>query len=548
MSRYFIYCRKSSEAEDRQVLSIDSQRAEVERLAERLGVHVVEVLTEAQSAKAPGRPVFNRMLERLARGEAQGILCWKLDRLARNPIDGGAVIWAMKERGLEVLTPTQTFRRDDDNSILLYIEFGMAQKFIDDLSRNVKRGNRAKLEHGGWPGLAPQGYLNDRLEHTIVVDAERFPLVRQAWELLLTGRHSVAQIWRIANEDWAYRTRTGNPMTRSGLYEIFTNPFYYGVMQRKEGSFRGGHQPMVTEAEFWRAQEILGRRAQPRPQRHVFAYRGLIRCGHCGCFVTAEKKVNRYGHRYTYYHCTRKRPCTERSVEAHALERQIVDYLGRFALPQPILDWAFHYLADAEAQAVADQATVRSAVEKALADTEKQLTTLTQMRLRDLISDDEFLHERSRLQASAAKLRVQAAGTTEWTEKTVGQAVRDTLVFAAHARDLFSSGGPDTRRRVLEVVGSNLVLKAQTLTIEANLPFLAIAEALPPLHDEFARFEPRKCPATTREIACSPASMSVLRALVDDVRTFFRREPGARTLLERLTALPTMDSPTGRAA
>ena len=81
----------SSEAEDRQVLSIESQTRELEQLAAKLNVPVVGILTEAKSAKEPGRPVVNQMMQRLYRGEAAGIICWKLDRLARNPVDGGSV-------------------------------------------------------------------------------------------------------------------------------------------------------------------------------------------------------------------------------------------------------------------------------------------------------------------------------------------------------------------------------------------------------------------------------------------------------------------------
>jgi len=145
---FFLYSRKSSEAEDRQVLSIESQTQEVKKVAEKLGIPIQGILSEAKSAKAPGRPVFNDMMQRIYRGEAQGVICWKLDRLARNPIDGGAIIWAIKQHGIEIITPTQTFSQHDDNTILMYIEFGMAQKYIDDLSRNVKRGLRTKAEKG----------------------------------------------------------------------------------------------------------------------------------------------------------------------------------------------------------------------------------------------------------------------------------------------------------------------------------------------------------------------------------------------------------------
>src|SRR5437899_2006737 len=95
-AKYFLYARKSSESEDRQVASIDSQIENMKNDAAREHLEIIDVLSEAQSAKAPGRPVFSRMIERIRRGEAQGIICWKLDRLARNPVDGGQVSWMLQ--------------------------------------------------------------------------------------------------------------------------------------------------------------------------------------------------------------------------------------------------------------------------------------------------------------------------------------------------------------------------------------------------------------------------------------------------------------------
>src|SRR3989344_2993404 len=99
-------------------------------------------------------------MSRIYAGEVQGIICWKLDRLARNPVDGGSIIWAIKQNGIEIITPAQTYNQIGENSFMMYVEFGMAQKFIDDLSKNVKRGLMAKVEKGWYPVVAPLGYLN----------------------------------------------------------------------------------------------------------------------------------------------------------------------------------------------------------------------------------------------------------------------------------------------------------------------------------------------------------------------------------------------------
>ena len=103
--KFFLYARKSSESEDRQVASIESQIAELEKLAKREGLEIIKLFFESKSAKAPGRAVFNEMIERIYKGEAQGILCWKLDRLARNPVDGGNINWMLQQGGIQHIRP-----------------------------------------------------------------------------------------------------------------------------------------------------------------------------------------------------------------------------------------------------------------------------------------------------------------------------------------------------------------------------------------------------------------------------------------------------------
>ena len=60
--KYFLYARKSSESEDKQMASIDAQINELTRYAEERGLEILDVLSESKSAKAPGRPIFTKMI------------------------------------------------------------------------------------------------------------------------------------------------------------------------------------------------------------------------------------------------------------------------------------------------------------------------------------------------------------------------------------------------------------------------------------------------------------------------------------------------------
>ena len=169
--KYFLYTRKSSESEDRQVQSLDDQITRLERLAKDLHLDIIKpYYTEAKSAKKPNnRPQFDEMLQRIENGEANAILCWQINRLSRNPIDSGKLGWLLQQG---ILKSIQTIDRQylpDDNVLLFNVETGVANQYILDLKKNTKRGVDSKLEKGWLPNFAPLGYLNDK-ENKIIIN------------------------------------------------------------------------------------------------------------------------------------------------------------------------------------------------------------------------------------------------------------------------------------------------------------------------------------------------------------------------------------------
>ena len=173
--RYILYARKSSESEDRQVQSIDDQKDRLKELGQLLKLNVVEIMTEAKSAKRPAsRPVFEKVLEQIEKGKADGILCWQINRLSRNPVDSGRLQMMLQDGVIKSIRTMDREYQPTDNVLLFSVESGMANQFILDLRKNTLRGLDSKVSKGWLPARAPMGYLNDVLTKTIVKDPDRF--------------------------------------------------------------------------------------------------------------------------------------------------------------------------------------------------------------------------------------------------------------------------------------------------------------------------------------------------------------------------------------
>lgn len=353
--RYCLYARKSTESEERQVLSIDSQIKEMLQLADREGLEVVEMKRESHSAKEIGqRPVFNEIVEDLRAGKYNGILTWAPDRISRNAGDLGRIVDLMDAGHLqEIRTFGQSFRNNPNEKFLLTILGGQAKLENDNRGINVKRGLRTRCEMGLWPTTPPTGYLtqkNMEKKCQVIVDPERAPIVRKMFEKMAYEKWSGRRIHHWLKFELNFKTIGNKNLALSNVFRTLQNHFYYGTFEFPKDSgnwYQGKHEPLVTKELFDRVQEQLKRDNITR-QSHEFAFTKLIVCGRCGSSVSAEEKYKPRKDgttaRYVYYGCGRSKDhhCTgNKYLREEDLVEQLLGILDRIDINELGIEMKF---------------------------------------------------------------------------------------------------------------------------------------------------------------------------------------------------------------
>ncbi len=359
-----------------------------------------------------------------------------------------------------------------------------------------------KADRGWLPSRPPLGYLNDKIEHTIIMDEERFHLVRKMWDLMLTGNFTPPQIREIANKEWGFKTPKhkrsgGDELSLSVIYKLFTNIFYTGMFEWMNKIYNGNHKPMITMEEYDRVQILLGRNGRPRMKRHEFAYTGIILCGDCGGMITATdrlKIVKGTGElkSYIYYHCTKKKkgvPCkVQKPITLEDLEAQIDIELEKNTILPEFQQWAIEILNKNNNQEIDDRTKIYEMRHKALADAQMELDNLTKMRYKGLIDDETFIKEADPLKEKIARLKGELRETEDRAEKWL-ELTEKTFYFATYARKAFMVGTLNQKREIFNALGSNFSLKDGKLSITANEWFVPIQKAYPELEAEYNRLK-----------------------------------------------------------
>jgi len=318
--KYVLYARKSTESEERQILSIESQVKEMLQLAERDGLEIVDIRRESHSAKDSGqRPVFKEILEDIRKERFNGILTWAPDRLSRNAGDLGSLVDLMDQKLLlGIKTFGQSFANSPNEKFLLMILCSQAKLENDNKSINVKRGLRTRCEMGLRPGQPPVGYLNERhmdRKCQAIIDTERGPIIRKMFEKVAYEKWSGRKIYHWLKFDINFKSVTGNKgLTLGNIYLILQNPFYYGVFEYpvKSGNFYiGRHIPIITKELFDQVQSQVKSQVLRTQEPKEFAFTKMMTCGLCGSGICADEKLKKQKDgsikRHVYYGCTKAR-------------------------------------------------------------------------------------------------------------------------------------------------------------------------------------------------------------------------------------------------
>ena len=471
--RYVIYARKSSESEERQILSIEAQLAELQEYSAKEKLEIVASFQEARTAKEPGRTKFAEMLSFLQSGKADGILSWHPDRLARNSIDGGQIVYLLDTGKIKDLKfPTFWFENTPQGKFMLNIAFGQSKYYVDNLSENIRRGHRAKLRRGVYPGSAPLGYLNNHRTRDIDVDPERERLIRKGFELYATGKYTLKQIAR-AFKDMGLRSHKGNVLAVSCVQRMLSKSFYYGLFEFNGETYQGTHEPIITKKLFDQCQEVMKDRGHimTRKSENFFPFRGLLTCGECKCAITAETQK---GH--NYYRCTKKRVmCSQKYIREELLTDQVKSFLQKVSLPSQDTEKVLRELDKDEQKAKENNRATLQNLKLELSDLNARLDKLLSAYLDELVLVEEYAAQKQKMLDERAGLKEEIReiedGSVSWLEPA--RAFVKSLNYAA---ELVQSVDKLEMTTFLKQIGSNHILIDKSFSFSPKIPYKLTAE------------------------------------------------------------------------
>lgn len=248
-----IYCRKSTDRSDRQQLSISAQEQEARKIAEREWLEVVHVFKETKSAKEPGRPCFNEMMSMFASSKADCIITWKLNRLARNPVDEWTVKWSIQNGIIKAIYTDWEVFKTWDNVLIMWMHFWMSTQYILDLQKDIKRWMKKKIENWWVCQKAPIWYINNRLEKTIEIDPIKSQRVKYIFELR-AQKMAFSTIRDMMYKKW-YTIKNNKPFPVTTLETIIKNKFYIWLVKFNGTYYKWKYKQFISHSLFEKAND-----------------------------------------------------------------------------------------------------------------------------------------------------------------------------------------------------------------------------------------------------------------------------------------------------
>ena len=476
--KYFLYARKSTEEDDRQIMSVEAQLFELRELARKENLEILEEFQESKSAKTPGREVFGVMMAKVERSDGVGILAWHPDRLARNSIDGGRVIYAVDTRKVVSLRfPTFWFEPTPQGLFMLQVAFGQSKYYSDNLSDNIKRGVRQKLRRGEWLTKAPFGYVNNPRLRKIEPHPVYYQIVVRAFTEYAKGVHTLASLAEFL-ADLGVVSKFQTPLVKATIKRLLTQRAYLGFVRHGDEWFDGSFEPIVSPALFEAVQKILKVKDRPRSRKikHGFPLTGLFRCGECDSMFSAQWATGKSGNRYRYYRCSKKRGrCGQPYIQEYELATQIRARLQSISLSDRYTNWMLAQVKLWEREQSSGSQSEVHQLSDHIKVSEARLEKLVAVYLDGDIEKSIYLKKKDELMraslGSKEKLKAVERGRNNWVEP-----LRNWILDTKQADFLSHSDNLYEIKAFVQKIGTNPMVRDKTARFSPPAPSQLVAQ------------------------------------------------------------------------
>ncbi len=524
------YFRKSSEAEDKQVLSILSQKDEAERIINFYKLpNFAEVFEESKSAKKEYlRPQFTKMIEMIESGKIDSIVCWKLDRLARNMTEGGRIIDLISSGVIKAIITHDKVYYPWDNVLLMAVEFGQGKQFVKDLSVNVKRGLQKKASMGIPSGVASLGFLNDKTEEKgnrkWLVDEPRLKAIKILLDMFLTGTYSAGKLHKYAVQELKLTTVKrkkigGEFIAHSRMYEILKDPIYAGFFfQNGERYELVDNLPrLITEDEHNRIKDILARKNIPKSQHNTATFAGFLQsekgefigqdvkfqvicdCKNKFCYLNKThcpkcgKAIDQMEHPkylvFTYYYNVKRKKMFQgyKSISEVKITEQLKNYVDdNLTFSNDLADWSKKYITELRDKEINDSIFREQKKEQDKSDYEAKKARMRQMLRDEQITNEEY---KSDLEDLNKKYNFNAEKKNVDWYSVMNEIVDLTLC----TKEVLEKGSMQAKRNILSKLSSNLVWNEKELFIYNSKAINKLVEGIKGIREKNPKFEPKNC-------------------------------------------------------
>lgn len=490
-ARLAAYLRDSGGEE--QELSVEQQLSVVTAWCADRSFILAAIYTDAAKpgSSTIGRDQFQLMLSYFRSHDCDlaGIIVWKYSRFARDIDDAQFYRADLRRRGYEIYSLNDSVPSGIDGRFFEAAIDWMNQRFLDDLSADVKRGlHHIVTRYHAVPGTPPVGFLRTPIQigarrdgrphiaHKWEPDPEYTAKIRTAFELRANGApYSV-----ISAETNLYPSKNSYPT-------FFNNPIYKGELHFGSLIIPDYCAPIVSPDLWQRAQRGRQRLKSGDNPRHprrtgTFLLTGLLHCARCGSAMNGHIVRSRSGSTWHYYACSRKinrRDCDAPYIPMNPLDQYIKnDIKAVIYSPENVRNLQITYLKMQEEALKVNEPKIEENRRK-LISIRRQIANTTGA-IAELGSSHSLLEKLQSLEIEEARLLSSIADLDRKTQPSPFLSLSPDELSAA-VTEAIDAGNQEEMHQLLASIIHRITLERSKKIITGIIDYYALKKAEAPI-------------------------------------------------------------------